>query len=77
MPVLEYKCGMIMSVAAAKPRVSCLRCGGASLHELFTTSRSTGDVTAAAPRPPNLGSYSALIALSVDLLPMMECAQLT
>jgi hypothetical protein len=34
MPVIECSCGMVMSVSAAEPRNSCIRCGGAEFHEL-------------------------------------------
>ena len=34
MPVLECSCGMVMSVSAAKPRNTCIRCGGAEFREL-------------------------------------------
>jgi len=28
MPVIECSCGMVMSIARAKPRRCCIRCGG-------------------------------------------------
>jgi hypothetical protein len=34
MPVIECSCGMVMSVSAAAPRKSCIRCGGAEFREL-------------------------------------------
>ena len=34
MPVLECSCGMVMSVSVAKPRNTCIRCGGAEFREL-------------------------------------------
>jgi hypothetical protein len=34
MPVLECSCGMVMSVTAAKPRNTCIRCGGVEFREL-------------------------------------------
>jgi hypothetical protein len=34
MPVLECSCGMVMSVSVAKPRITCIRCGGAEFREL-------------------------------------------
>lgn len=41
MPVLECSCGMVMSVSAAEPRVSCIRCGGVKLRVLL--ARRTAD----------------------------------
>jgi hypothetical protein len=34
MPVIECSCGMVMSVAAADPRSSCIRCGGVELQTM-------------------------------------------
>jgi hypothetical protein len=34
MPVIECSCGMVMSISAATPRKSCIRCGGAEFREL-------------------------------------------
>ena len=34
MPVLECSCGMVMSISVAKPRNTCIRCGGAEFREL-------------------------------------------
>ena len=34
MPVLECSCGMVMSVSVAKPRNTCIRCGGVEFREL-------------------------------------------
>ena len=34
MAVMECNCGMVMSVPAAMPRKTCIRCGGVNLHEL-------------------------------------------
>ena len=33
MPVIECSCGMVMSVSVAKPRNTCIRCGGVTFHE--------------------------------------------
>jgi hypothetical protein len=34
MAVLECSCGMVMSVSVAKPRNTCIRCGGVEFREL-------------------------------------------
>ena len=34
MPVLECSCGMVMSVSVAKPRNTCIRCGGVEFRKL-------------------------------------------
>ncbi len=34
MPVIECSCGMVMSVSAAEPRNSCIRCGSNEFGEL-------------------------------------------
>jgi hypothetical protein len=34
MPVLECSCGMVMSVSVAKPRNTCIRCGGMDFREM-------------------------------------------
>jgi hypothetical protein len=45
MPVLECRCGMVMSVPASNLRASCIRCGGGQLD--------TVGVLVAQQRPTN------------------------
>lgn len=81
MPVLECTCGMVMSVSAATPRGTCIRCGGAKFRKLFagpiaaTCAIETVETSVCAT--PNLGWSSELLQVDVALLPVTECAQLT
>lgn len=34
MPVIECRCGMVMSVVADEPRTCCIRCGSVKFREL-------------------------------------------
>ncbi len=65
MPVLECACGMVMSVSAAKPRVSCIRCGGVELQVLVArrevASQNVERGEAALSITPNLGCSAELL----------------
>lgn len=81
MPVLECTCGMVMSVSAARPRTTCVRCRGAKHREVFSGRTSATHAVkrddAAASVTPNGGSSAELVQFDRALLPVTECAQLT
>jgi hypothetical protein len=81
MPVLECTCGMVMSVAAARPRATCIRCRGAKLRELFSgrtaAAYAVQRAEAAALITPSSGSSVEVARFDLALLPLPGCAQLT
>ncbi len=63
MPVLECSCGMIMSVSAAAPRKTCIRCGGTNLRG-FARRSSTRPALIQSRSPseetPTMGTLAAI-----------------
>jgi hypothetical protein len=55
MAVMECNCGMVMSVSAAMPRKTCIRCGGMNLHELKSL----------VPKPTQLPRRSPLMLVNI------------
>jgi hypothetical protein len=44
MPILECRCGMVMSVQAENPRATCIRCGGASFGRVDPPGVRRGEI---------------------------------
>ena len=65
MPVLECSCGMVMSVSAAEPRVSCIRCGGVTLRVLLARRTATSN---AADRIETRPTIALTITRSTEVL---------
>jgi hypothetical protein len=56
MPILECRCGMVMSVPAANPRATCIRCGGIQLGHIESPAVRRDPANNITPTisPPNL-----------------------
>ena len=78
MPVLECSCGMVMSVSAAKPRQTCIRCGRADLKLLerkAKASRAVQRLKQSLPRgTPTIGRSEALVPFGDSLLAPISSA---
>jgi len=61
MPILECRCGMVMSVPAENPRQSCIRCGRGELGRVDTLAA----VHSSAP------NHNSTNATSVDCFPLV------
>ena len=61
MPILECRCGMVMSVPAANLRATCIRCGGAQL----------GRIESMAVRHGSTNNISLIVAPPSDSLPLV------
>jgi hypothetical protein len=72
MPVLECSCGMVMSVSAAEPRNTCIRCRRADLKPLKQKTKTFRAVQRLKKRllrsPPTIGQSEALLSFSASLL---------